>query len=100
MIFYISDNIFPVLDVLRLAIRFEKNNHQLCTKYGSFIIDKLKNYISDKCRIPNNTLLSLRVLTNLCASKYGEELLFENKFDLLESITTLGPSNKNIQVRN
>lgn len=94
----VSDIIFPVLDALRLAVRFEKNNRQICGKNEGYVVEKLSSYINNKCKIQNNTLLALRIFCNLCSFKTGEDLLFANRFELLENITTLGACNKNTQV--
>lgn len=93
-----SEIIFPVLDALRLAVRFNKNNQEICSRNKGYVVEKLSNYISSRCRIQNNTMLALRTFCNLCSFKIGEDLLYQHRFDLLENITTLGVCNKNTQV--
>lgn len=87
-----------MLDIVRLAVRLEKNNMTICTRNNGEIIEKLKYCLSNGCKVPNNTLVALRALSNLCAFKTGEDAIFENKFDILENVTGLGSVNKNIQV--
>lgn len=95
---FLLEHLFPVLDVVRLAAKLEKNNAKICTKNEGFAIEKLKYCISNACKVANNTLVALRALSNLCACKTGQDVIFENKFDILENLTGLGALNKNAQV--
>lgn len=90
---------FPVLDVIRLAVKLPRNNAEICKRNNGLVIEKLKTYINNN-RVPNNTLVALRALSNLCCFETGENVIFDNKFELLENITSLGSTNKNTQVNN
>lgn len=85
--------------MVRLAVKLKRNNETLCKQNDGFVIEKLKSCISNT-KIANNTLVALRALSNVCAFKTGEDAIFENKFDILENITSLGSVNKNTQVIN
>lgn len=80
-----------------MAVKLQKNNEKICQK--NIVIEKLKFCISNGCKIANNTLVALRALCNLCAFQSGADLIFENKFDILENLTGLGVLNKNTQVK-
>ncbi|XP_018332885.2 phospholipase A-2-activating protein [Agrilus planipennis] len=90
--------IFPVIDVIRLAVRNETNNKYICTSHGGIIIEKLKRFISPECKIANNTLVSFRALCNFFAHSFGENLIFHNRTEILENITGLNVGNKNSQI--
>ncbi|XP_044754625.1 phospholipase A-2-activating protein [Coccinella septempunctata] len=93
-----EDMIFPVLDVVRMAVKYEKNNETLVALYGDQLIWKLKHFISEQCSVINNKIVALRTLSNLCLHSPGETLLFNNRFDVVESITSMRALNKNAQV--
>lgn len=82
---------------MRMAVKYEKSNSEIAMR-GSDIIGKLMEYLSPNCSAPNNVLVSLRFLCNLCTHNTGEQLLYESRIDLLENITSLKMANKNIQV--
>lgn len=94
----LSDIVFPVLDVARMAVRHQKNNEVICTMNNGIIIDKLKIYINESCQVVNNMIVALRTICNLCLHELGENLVFINRFDILENVTSLGQLNKNCQV--
>lgn len=89
---------FPVIDTLRLAVKIADNNKEISLKYGMALMDKLKHFVSGTCKVLNNMLVSFRTLCNLFAHPYGEEIIFKNRIELLENITSLKSNNKNIQV--
>lgn len=66
---------------------------------NGIIMDKLKGYIGDTCKIANNIVVSLRTITNLCLHEPGENLVYNSRFDILENVTSLGHLNKNCQVK-
>ncbi|KAJ8972552.1 hypothetical protein NQ314_000139 [Rhamnusium bicolor] len=93
-----DDIIFPVLDVVRLAVRDKTNNEVISTMNNGIIIEKIKNYIGESCKVVNNMIVSLRTICNLCLHECGEALIYNNRFDILESYTSLGYLNKNCQI--
>ncbi|CAH0554986.1 unnamed protein product [Brassicogethes aeneus] len=93
-----DDYLFPVLDVIRLAVRHKQINEIISSANRSTLIDKLKYCISDNCRVANNTIVALRVLSNLLCHDQGENLIYKNHMDILENITSLAQQNKNGQV--
>ncbi|KAK9889755.1 hypothetical protein WA026_007136 [Henosepilachna vigintioctopunctata] len=93
-----EDMIFPVLDVVRMAVRHQQNNDVIAALSSEMLMDRLKYFISERCTVANNTIVALRTLSNLCLHSSGEGLIFENRFDIVENITALGTLNKNAQV--
>ncbi|CAG9862601.1 unnamed protein product [Phyllotreta striolata] len=93
-----DDIIFPVLDVIRLAVRNQLNNKVIVNLNKGVIMEKIKNYINSDCKIQNNTVVALRIITNLCLQEPGESLVFGNRFDILENFTSLSHLKKNCQV--
>lgn len=98
MQWFFAETLFPVLDVIRLAVRFEVNNKEICKRGGDQFVDKLKTFISKDCKVVNNTLVAIRILCNLFAGDFGQEVVFQNRFDILENMAALSLTNKNIQV--
>ncbi|CAG9765638.1 unnamed protein product [Ceutorhynchus assimilis] len=93
-----EDMVFPVLDVVRMAVKDPINNNLIVALNDGQIMEKLKKFISNSSNVPNNTIVGLRSLCNLCVHDAGENLVFDNRFDIVESITTLGQLNKNGQI--
>ncbi|XP_018568401.1 phospholipase A-2-activating protein [Anoplophora glabripennis] len=93
-----DDIVFPVLDIIRLAVRHETNNEVISSMNNGIIMDKLKGYIGDTCKVVNNLIVSLRTISNLCLHEPGESLVYNNRFDILENMTSLGQLNKNCQI--
>lgn len=89
--------VFPVLDIVRLAVRHQKNNEVISETNNGIIMQKLLSFIGET-KIPNNTILAFRTLCNLCCHEPGENLVYSNQFDILENITSLGHLNKNAQI--
>ncbi|XP_023012840.1 phospholipase A2 activator protein [Leptinotarsa decemlineata] len=93
-----DDIIFPVLDVIRLAVRDKVNNRIISSMNNGIIMEKLKNYITNSCTVVNNMIVSLRTICNLCLHEPGENLVYNNRFDIMENFTSLGQLNKSGQV--
>ncbi|XP_056634387.1 phospholipase A-2-activating protein [Diorhabda sublineata] len=93
-----DDIIFPVLDVIRLAVRNKVNNELISTVNNGVIFEKIKSYTNSDCKIINNMIIALRTMTNLCLHETGEDLVFNNRFDILENFTSLNNLNKNCQI--
>ncbi|KAK4875781.1 hypothetical protein RN001_012203 [Aquatica leii] len=93
-----DDIVFPVLDILRLMVKFSDNNNILFTKDNGNIIKKLKYYISSDCKTPNCTLVAFRALCNMFLQTTSEQLIFQHRLDLLENITSLNQINKNVEI--
>lgn len=81
-----------------MGVRHQKNNQIIATMNNGVIMEKLKSFISDSCRVANNTVVGLRTICNFCLHEAGENLVYANRFDVLENITTLRQLNKNCQV--
>lgn len=94
-----SDKIvFPVIDVIRMAVRHQRNNAIICGENnGAEIMRKLSHFISTTANIAN-TIVSLRTLCNMFSHPTGEDLVVEHRFELVENATSLGVMNKNGQV--
>lgn len=82
----------------RLAVRHQKNNEIISTVNDGIIMEKLKYYVSQSCEVANNMIVALRTICNLCLHEAGQDLVFNNRFDVLENVTSLGHLNKNCQV--
>ncbi|XP_045474731.1 phospholipase A-2-activating protein [Harmonia axyridis] len=93
-----EDMIFPVLDVVRIAVKHEKNNELIVALGSDQIMGKLKHFISEQCSVVNNKIVALRTLSNLCLHSPGETLMFNNRFDVVENITSMRGLNKNAQI--
>ncbi|XP_050305466.1 phospholipase A-2-activating protein [Anthonomus grandis grandis] len=93
-----EDKIFPVLDILRMAVRHEINNREIVRMHDGGVIEGLKRFISGSNKVPNNTIVALRALCNLCVHEDGENLIFDNRFDIVENLTSLSQLNKNGQI--
>lgn len=89
--------VFPVVDVIRMAVRHKKNNEIISTANNGSLLRKLLGFINENNTI-NNIIVALRTLSNLLLHEYGEDLVFEHRFDVVENITALGHLNKNGQV--
>lgn len=89
--------LFPVIDVLRLAVRHENNCNAIVLHDGKKLIDLFKTCLS-QTTVPNNTLLAFRTLCNLFSHSFGSELIFANQIDLLENVSSLSATNKNIEI--
>lgn len=87
-----------MIDVVRMAVRHQKNNEIISSMNNGVVIEKLKNFISESCRVVNNMVVALRTICNLCLHETGENLVYTNRFDILENITALSHLNKNCQV--
>lgn len=88
--------LFPVIDILRFAVKNTDFNKEISLKYGDTIMEKLKCTITSN--ISNNVLVTFRALCNLFQHSYGEELIFKYRIDLLEILTSVSANSKNIQV--
>lgn len=92
-----DDVIFPVIDIVRLALRNEVNSSLICTKDNGKIVELCLRYLSSQ-NTTNNMLVSLRALANLFQHDIGASLIETNKMNILEAITGVSNSNKNIQI--
>lgn len=92
--------IFPVLDVVRIAVKYEKNNEMIVALGSDQLMWKLRHFISEQCSVNNNKIVALRTMSNLCLHEPGETLMFNNRFDIVETITSMRGLNKNLQVKN
>ncbi|KAI4461369.1 phospholipase a-2-activating protein [Holotrichia oblita] len=97
LLLWTDDIIFPVIDVIRLALRNEINNALISTRDGGSIISTLKGYLSES-RLQNNIVVTLRTLCNFFCHSSGEDLMFNNRVELLETVIGISIQNKNIEV--
>lgn len=89
--------IFPVLDVVRMGVRHKVINEIICNNNKGIIIEKLLKILMENA-MDNNIIVSLRTICNLCLHENGEDLVFENRFEIVENLTSLKTLNKNGQV--
>jgi PUL domain. len=94
-----TDILFPVLDVIRLAIRNAAINSALCSgDMGDQLIGRLQHFLlSDS--VAANQMLSIRILCNMLSHPDGEALALRHKDFLLSVLFQLTPPfSKQIQV--
>jgi phospholipase A-2-activating protein len=97
--FCITDIVFPVLDVTRLAVRNEAINSDLCSGgMGDQLIGHLRQFLlSDS--VTANHMLSIRILCNMLSHPDGEALALRHKDFLLSVLLELNPPySKQMQV--
>uniref|UniRef100_A0A9J7Z287 Phospholipase A2-activating protein n=1 Tax=Cyprinus carpio carpio TaxID=630221 RepID=A0A9J7Z287_CYPCA len=91
--------VFPVLDILRLAVRHPEVNAQLCGgTEGASLCNHLLGLMSSEGR-PANQMLALRILCNCFSGSHGRALLLGHRDTVLSRAGDLCVvSNKNIHV--
>uniref|UniRef100_A0A672QFE6 Phospholipase A-2-activating protein n=1 Tax=Sinocyclocheilus grahami TaxID=75366 RepID=A0A672QFE6_SINGR len=94
-----EDIVFPVLDILRLAVRHPEVNAQLCGgTEGASLCNHLLGLMSPEGR-PANQMLALRTLCNCFSGSHGRALLLGQRDAVLSRAGDLRVvSNKNIHV--
>lgn len=83
--------------MIRLALRNEINNALISTRDGGSIVSTLKGYLNES-RLQNNIVVTLRTLCNFFCHSSGEDLMFNNRVELLETVIGISIQNKNIEV--
>jgi hypothetical protein len=99
MYFCLTDIVFPVLDIVRLAVRNADINSDLCSGLmGDQLIGHLQRFLlSDS--LTANQMLSLRILCNMLSHPEGEALALRHKDYLLSVVFDLTPPfSKQMQV--
>lgn len=94
-----QDIVFPVLDIVRLAVRNADINSDLCSGLmGDQLIGHLQRFlVSDS--LTANQMLSLRILCNMLSHPEGEALALRHKDYLLSVVFDLTPPfNKQMQI--
>jgi phospholipase A-2-activating protein len=96
--FCITDILFPVLDITRLAVRNEAINSDLCSgDTGDQLIGHLRHFLSDS--VTANQVMSIRILCNMLSHPAGEALALRHKDFLLSVLLELNPPySKQVQV--
>lgn len=74
-----DDVVFPVLDIVRIAVKDQTNNEVIVALNDGSIIEKLKRYVSESCKVVNNTIVALRAICNFCTHQAGENLVFNHR---------------------
>lgn len=94
-----EDIVFPVLDILRLAVRHPEVNAQLCGgTEGASLCNHLLGLMSPDGR-PANQMLALRTLCNCFSGSHGRALLLGQRDAVLSRAGDLRTvCNKNIHV--
>ncbi|XP_056605454.1 phospholipase A-2-activating protein [Triplophysa dalaica] len=94
-----EDIVFPVLDILRLAVRHPEVNAQLCGgTEGASLCNHLLGLMSPEGR-PANQMLALRTLCNCFSGSHGRALLLGQRDAVLSRVGDLrAVCNKNIHV--
>lgn len=96
---FFSEQVFPALDIMRVALRNEKVNEHFCnSKDGPEFLQTLVKFV-DAEQPPTNRMLALRAIANLSCHKDGEDLLLANCEDLLPLFSAAcATTNKNIEI--
>lgn len=94
-----TDIVFPVLDILRLAVRHPEVNQRLCSgNEGVSLCNHLLSLMGPQGR-PANQMLALRTLCNCFAGARGRQLLLGQRETVLSRASDLRTvCNKNIHV--
>ncbi|KAK7170036.1 hypothetical protein R3I94_000318 [Phoxinus phoxinus] len=94
-----EDIVFPVLDILRLAVRHPEVNAQLCGgTEGASLCNHLLGLMTPEGR-PANQMLALRTLCNCFSGSHGRALLLGHRDTVLSRAGDLrAVCNKNIHV--
>ncbi|XP_034146766.1 phospholipase A-2-activating protein [Esox lucius] len=95
-----EDIVFPILDILRLAVRHPQVNQSLCGSGadGVALCNHLLNLMKPQGR-PANQMLALRTLCNCFGGQHGRDLLLAHREAVLSRATDLcSVCNKNIHI--
>ncbi|KAJ0006564.1 hypothetical protein NQD34_013837 [Periophthalmus magnuspinnatus] len=94
-----EDIVFPVLDILRLAVRHPQVNETLCGEAeGVQLCNHLLNLMRPEGR-PANQMLALRILCNCFSGRHGRSLLVSQRETILSRAADLASvNNKNIHI--
>ena len=94
-----SEQVFPALDIMRVALRNSKVNEYFCNiKEGPEFLQHLVMYL-DADQPVTNQMLALRCIANLSCQKNGEDLLLVNSESLVPLIVSICKhDNKNVQI--
>ena len=97
--FLFSGLLFPVLDILRLAIRNQTVNQHFCNeKDGPQFLSFLLACLSPDAPAPNQMLV-LRALCNCCVQTSGQSLLLSQRDNIITAIVGLkATDNKHIHI--
>lgn len=80
-----NDTVFPVLDLVRLAVLHKEVNDQLCTEE---LLPVIRRHIkSDASRC--NQMLTFRLIANMFQHEKGEKLCLDYKDEILKSLLDL-----------
>uniref|UniRef100_A0AAY4A0G7 Phospholipase A-2-activating protein n=1 Tax=Denticeps clupeoides TaxID=299321 RepID=A0AAY4A0G7_9TELE len=94
-----EDIVFPVLDILRLAVRHPEVNRQMCSDTEGVSLCNLLLCLMGPEGRPANQMLALRTMCNLFAAAQGQELLLKQREAVLSRASDLrSVCNKNIHV--
>ncbi|XP_037539850.1 phospholipase A-2-activating protein [Nematolebias whitei] len=94
-----EDIVFPVLDILRLAVRHPQVNESLCGEAeGVQLCNHLLKLMRSESR-PANQMLALRTLCNCFSGRHGRALLVAQRETVLSRAADLAAvRNKNIHI--
>ncbi|XP_075999985.1 phospholipase A-2-activating protein [Genypterus blacodes] len=94
-----EDIVFPVLDIMRLAVRHPQVNESLCGEAeGVQLCNHLLSLMRPEGR-PANQMLALRTLCNCFSGRHGKALLMAQRETVLSRAADLAPvCNKNIHI--
>lgn len=93
------DIVFPILDILRLAVRHPQVNETLCGEAeGVQLCNHLLSLMRPEGR-PANQMLALRTLCNCFSGRHGRSLLLSQRETVLSQAADLASvCNKNIHI--
>uniref|UniRef100_T1J7G6 Phospholipase A-2-activating protein n=1 Tax=Strigamia maritima TaxID=126957 RepID=T1J7G6_STRMM len=93
------DILFPVLDVLRVAIKHDKVANHFCSEHTA---PQFLGYLLEHMRptaLSANQMLALRTLCNMSVCPQGQKILLSNRDSIVGHLLRVLPSNnKNIQI--
>ena len=93
---FISDFVFPALDILRICIKGWETNQAFCASAN--ILEAMISYWSPDSSLANQ-VLSLKVVCNMFAQPLGCKLIMDNRDMVIEKAMNFKSSkNKNVQI--
>lgn len=90
--FFLSDILFPVLDIARLAVR----DQTVCSKLAD--IDFLNLIIENIGQAPANQLMAIRCIANMMNHNLGRSAVEQRLPEIISKITSTKRGSSNLQI--
>ncbi|XP_073990429.1 phospholipase A2 activator protein isoform X2 [Rhodnius prolixus] len=80
--------IYPVLDLIRIAMTHEASNSRICQYLKTQFINTITTYIQPSNSLTNN-MLTLKILSNMIVFKNGQEFMLQHIESILKVVKIL-----------